>query len=358
MDFRDVKRVVLWHEPRTFLSLVQKIGRCVRNGADIGEAVIFITKTSYKQHVLDFDVNEETVSSETTANILESALEDEDTNNAPVDRVDAIDVDEATDTIDESSKPKSRRGKRKNAVSALEARDRRYLSYFIATNRCRREPWDEFFNNKNKMTGLYPRPPGFPCCDNCNPESFPVENISLSAPYPLRAGRAREPSPELRNALKNALQAWRDSVIDRDYANQSMIVGEYILDDSVIESIVTRVRTIKNPNIFQHVIPWGYGRGKYGEEVVKIVTDVESLYPDAEMVARQEAAREQAYQRLEAASEKEKLAKLKRIYEACYDAVYSVKTGGTVKVTRAGVRVEEPERRCRHFLALPRRNVS
>ncbi|THU97531.1 hypothetical protein K435DRAFT_597334, partial [Dendrothele bispora CBS 962.96] len=260
----------------------------------------------------------------------------QETGAIPVDRVDAIDVEEEAATTNETISAQSRRGKKKNAANALEARDRRYLSYFIATNRCRREPWDEFFNNKNKLPGLYPRLPGTPCCDNCNPESFQVENIVLTASYPLRAGRARVPSPELRDALTRALDIWRKDVIDRDYPNQSIIVGRHILDDSVIEKIVARAHIIKDTNIFRRVIPWGYGRGRYGEEVVKIVTDTGMLYPDVEEVARQEAIREQAFQRLEIAAEKERLTKLRTVFEACYNAVYEVTTGGTVKKTRGG----------------------
>ncbi|KAF9073234.1 P-loop containing nucleoside triphosphate hydrolase protein [Rhodocollybia butyracea] len=51
MDFLGIMRVILWHEPLTFLSLIQKLGRGVRRLSDLGEAILFITKASYAKHL-------------------------------------------------------------------------------------------------------------------------------------------------------------------------------------------------------------------------------------------------------------------------------------------------------------------
>lgn len=56
MDFRGVKRVILWMEPRTFNSLIQKIGRCVRIFSELGEAIVFITKAALKRFTIEFDI--------------------------------------------------------------------------------------------------------------------------------------------------------------------------------------------------------------------------------------------------------------------------------------------------------------
>jgi hypothetical protein len=51
-----VKRVVIWMLPETFLSLVQKIGRCVCNPADVGEAIIYVTHSAYQQAVIELEL--------------------------------------------------------------------------------------------------------------------------------------------------------------------------------------------------------------------------------------------------------------------------------------------------------------
>jgi hypothetical protein len=51
-----VKRVVIWMLLETFLSLVQKIGRCVRNLADLGEAIIYVTHSAYQQAVIELEL--------------------------------------------------------------------------------------------------------------------------------------------------------------------------------------------------------------------------------------------------------------------------------------------------------------
>ncbi|KAJ7438254.1 P-loop containing nucleoside triphosphate hydrolase protein [Mycena latifolia] len=56
MDFRAILRVLLWMTPRTFLSLIQKIGRCVRDHTMRGLAVLYITKAMYKRAVVELNI--------------------------------------------------------------------------------------------------------------------------------------------------------------------------------------------------------------------------------------------------------------------------------------------------------------
>ncbi|THU95738.1 P-loop containing nucleoside triphosphate hydrolase protein [Dendrothele bispora CBS 962.96] len=57
MDFQNIKRVILWREPPSFLSLVQKIGRCVRRLSQCGEAIVLVTKSTYTQHLLNLETD-------------------------------------------------------------------------------------------------------------------------------------------------------------------------------------------------------------------------------------------------------------------------------------------------------------
>ena len=138
MDFRSIVRVVLWHEPLSFLSLIQKIGRCVRQLHDIGEAILFITKAAYRKHLVVVEAERESDDDEEAG---------ESTDGIEIDRIAAIDREEA-----EAAVPQ--RGRKKKAQSALQARDQMFLSLFIATSKCRREPWDEFFSNQGKSKWL------------------------------------------------------------------------------------------------------------------------------------------------------------------------------------------------------------
>ncbi|KAE9403722.1 hypothetical protein BT96DRAFT_1078554 [Gymnopus androsaceus JB14] len=82
------------------------------------------------------------------------------------------------------SQRRSSEGKKKKAQSALEARDRKYLSLFIATSNCRRIPWDNFSTTEGKSAcSSLPNPKNARCCDNCQPDKFPIETIKISYPY-------------------------------------------------------------------------------------------------------------------------------------------------------------------------------
>ncbi|THU93714.1 hypothetical protein K435DRAFT_725117, partial [Dendrothele bispora CBS 962.96] len=149
-------------------------------------------------------------------------------------------------------------GGKKGAISAVTARDRRYLSYFLATSKCRRIPWDDFFVNADKLL-LFVQPPNARCCDNCQPHLFPTETVAIRYPYPSRARRAVKPSMELQNAVRSALHQWRATTVQKHYAGQFIITGRYILSDDVINRIAERPRAITDVNVFRYVIPWGLG---------------------------------------------------------------------------------------------------
>lgn len=164
-------------EPRTFNSLVQKIGRCVRNFLELGEAIIFITKSSFKACCAQFDVGEGEKSTPeegglSGANeVREPQLPDQSADyseDEDEDEGDSEDADEGTgegegedidvDVVEplhaavegDSAPSKRLRKPRRKVLTRIEARDRWFLQWFLTTEECRRIPWDVFFMNKHK----------------------------------------------------------------------------------------------------------------------------------------------------------------------------------------------------------------
>ncbi|THU97463.1 hypothetical protein K435DRAFT_888883 [Dendrothele bispora CBS 962.96] len=332
MDFQNIKRVILWREPPSFLSLVQKIGRCVRRLSQCGEAIVLVTKSAYTQHLLNLETDgkEVNIEDDLDDDIIQEPIQ------AQIDRIEVIDWEDPEVNGDDDEPMGAVTGRRKvggkkGAISAVAARDRKYLSYFLATSECRRIPWDEFFCNADKLL-LFVRPPNAQCCDNCQPELFPIETVAIRYPYPSRARRAVKPSMELQDAIRSALHQWRATAIEKHYAGQTVITGRYILSDDVIDRIAERPRVITDISVFRYVIPWGLGvaNPSYAEEVVQTIHEQVALHPDPIQLAREEAAQEQANKKLEATAEKERYERLRQVFQGCYDAVYGEKTGDMV----------------------------
>ncbi|KAF9047215.1 P-loop containing nucleoside triphosphate hydrolase protein [Rhodocollybia butyracea] len=223
MDFPCIQRVILWHEPLSFLSLIQKIGRAVRQLHEYGEAIIFVTKAAYRKHLIALEAGRDGGETEGEGDNILVGAEGE-----PVDRIAAIDTEES-DEDDTPTQP-IQRGQRKKAQSALEARDQKFLSQFIATSDCRRAPWDDFFNNTSKLP-FFVCPVGACCCDNCEPDKFLVHTIKVTYPYPTRAPRSTKPSEELSAAVTVALRNWRN------WRSNLMKFKYYLVDQRVCQEI-------------------------------------------------------------------------------------------------------------------------
>lgn len=149
IDFKHILRVILWLCPRSFLSLVQKIGRCARAAELLGEAILYITNSAYMQYKIELDVLKGDLSDD-----------DEDNDEPPREQQEALAEGEQMDRDaaieqDEAEQGKAPRRKAKKTMTVLEARDRRYLLEYIVTTGCRRIPWNKFFGNKSKRQCSY-----------------------------------------------------------------------------------------------------------------------------------------------------------------------------------------------------------
>ncbi|KAJ7884602.1 hypothetical protein B0H14DRAFT_2189113, partial [Mycena olivaceomarginata] len=239
----------------------------------------------------------------------------------------------------------ARRGKKYSALSAFEAQDRLFLSRFIVTSQCRRKPWNTYFENDKKKPFFMPIP-GAPCCDNCDPDLFEVDVVTVVPPARERPGRGSKPTAELTAAVTNRLNLWRSVTVSRDFPRQSIITGKLILPNKIIEKISERPRAVTTPDIFFSSIEWKWGTHdncRYGNEVVAVIGDILRDYPDAEQEKRDAAQREKAFLELTVKANKQLREKHKAIFQECWDAVFNITTEKMVTRGRGATKRTEPE---------------
>ncbi|KAJ7163529.1 P-loop containing nucleoside triphosphate hydrolase protein, partial [Mycena crocata] len=324
MDFKNIMRVVLWMKPRTFLSLIQKIGCCVRDRSQRGEAILFITKAMYTRCCVELDLLREEHAEAAEASA--SSDDDDEDDEQHRDRDEAL-QDESSDEEEEelpvaSAKKRRRKTKgKKKPKSQMELRDMRYLLEYITTLGCRRIPWNKFFGNKDKRHLEFPVPPG-PCCDNCNPEAFRVETIALEGGSQLKSGRKGKSSPELEDAVREKLFTVREQIVAADFPMQHFLTGNAILADDVIDTLAKRARLISSVEALLSQTRWMQAK-KYGETIVAAIQDVLLEFPDLEREARESQAAERAKRTLDAAAFKELRSRLMIVFDECWTAVYS-----------------------------------
>ncbi|KAJ3757096.1 P-loop containing nucleoside triphosphate hydrolase protein [Lentinula raphanica] len=342
MDFRKVKRVILWTSPRTFNSLIQKIGRCVRVFEELGEAVVYITKSAYKKFATEYELGQQ----------LEDK-EDRDMNQAGEEDSD----EDGSDDNSESSKrrcptmPRRRLVKRRKFQTLIESRDRWFLAWFLVTEGCRRVPWNKFYGNESKMKlPFLSKPPGARCCDNCEPDNFLVQTTRLTDPTQVRGLRGtRKSSLELYSLVSSALRSLRKSIVARVYgAEQGLVTGKILLQDEVIHALAEHARAVNSVLALKRVVRWHFA-DRYGAEVVEAVQQVVRDCREPAEEAREEQQRERALNALCKMAKKEFREKLTCISDRCFQAVEAL-----TRPNPAGVQVKL----CYLFEKLPRRKVS
>ncbi|KAJ7429455.1 P-loop containing nucleoside triphosphate hydrolase protein [Mycena galericulata] len=324
MDFQTIMRVMLWMKPRSFLSLVQKIGRCVRDRRLRGRAVLFITKAMYTRCCVELEILE-TEEEAMRKEAAEAASSDEEENpEEPRDRDDALALQDASEEEEAPQAPAKRRrkGKGKSKVlSPMEKEDQRYFLEYITTTECRRIPWDKYFGNNRKRRLNFPVPDG-PCCDNCDPDAFKVETIALVGDYKLKVGRKATSSPELESAVRKKLQELREQIVASEYPNQHFLTGNTILADNVLDTLAKRARQVTSVDTLLQQTRWIHAQ-RYGAQVVEAIQDVLGDFPDLAAVARENQAAERTRKMLDAAAFKELRSRLALVFDGCYNAVFS-----------------------------------
>lgn len=148
MDFKHIQRVVLWGAPRTFSSLVQKIGRTGRDFTQLGEAIVYVTTKAMVMYSDEVEM------------LGGDVIPEDEEEDRSVDGGNHVDRDlllaedpelEQSDEDEDVPAPKPcGRVRPKQHKNRLEALDHEYLMRFIATNGCRWLPWNTFFDNDTK----------------------------------------------------------------------------------------------------------------------------------------------------------------------------------------------------------------
>ncbi|KAJ7123894.1 P-loop containing nucleoside triphosphate hydrolase protein, partial [Mycena crocata] len=253
MDFKNILRVILWMCPKSFLSLIQKIGRCGRITEILGEAILYVTSAAYMCYEAELEI------------LKSDMAEDEDDDDPAepeqieegqqMDREAAIDDETETETV--------LKRKAKKAMSVMEARDRRFLLEYIVTKGCRRIPWNKFFGNESKpqeSTDVLPytQPPNARCCDNCNPDLFPVETVAFTGGSNLKSGRRRyaKTSEEIVQAVTDMLLELRDTIAKKHWPNQYIVTGKILMSDQIVASLAARARNITSVQAMQDMVRW------------------------------------------------------------------------------------------------------
>ncbi|KAJ7177837.1 P-loop containing nucleoside triphosphate hydrolase protein [Mycena filopes] len=331
MDFQTIMRVILWMRPRSFLSLVQKIGRCVRNRALRGEAILYITKAMYTRCCVELELME-------TERQEAASSDEEDDTEELFDREEALALQDASEEEED-------------------APARYYLEY-ITTTKCRRIPWDKYFGNKHKKHLNFPVPEG-PCCDNCEPDAFKIQRIVLLGEQKLKTGRKGTSSAELEAAVRKKVEEVREEIVATNFPNQHFLTGNVIISDDILDVLAKRARLITSVDALLQQTRWIHAE-KYGVQLVNAICLVVAEFPDHVGEARETQAAERTQRILDAAAFKELRARLVIVFNGCYEAVYSemeLDESAEPSTSRKRKKVAKPRRRCQLFLKLPRRDA-
>ncbi|KAJ7730236.1 P-loop containing nucleoside triphosphate hydrolase protein [Mycena maculata] len=361
MDFQTIMRVMLWMKPCSFLSLIQKIGRCVRDRRLRGQAVLFITKAMYTRCCVELELLEtEEAAAQKEAKEQEGPSDDEENPEEPTDRDEALeDTSDEEEEVPKPPKKRRRKGKGKQkTLTPMEELDRRYFLEYITTPACRRIPWDKYFKNKNKKRLNFPVPEG-PCCDNCSPDSFQVETIALVGGHKLKMGRKGTSSPEQEDAVRKRLEALWEQIVASDYPNQHFLTSNAIISDVVVDTLAKRARLVTSVDVLPQLTQWVHVP-RYGPRVVAAIQEVLANFPDLVTAAREAQAAERSQRMLDTAAFKELQSRLVLVFDGCYKAVVSemeVLEEASTAVAGKRKRTKKPRRRCQLFLKLPRRNT-
>jgi len=98
------------------------------------------------------------------------------------------------------------------------------------------------------------------CCDNCEPQLFEVEQITIDRALTLKRGKKRKLTPGFEDAIQNDLLQWREKeLLDTFYGGTSIIAGSTLLGDDVIEKLATCGERMETPEEFVQHARWALG---------------------------------------------------------------------------------------------------
>ena len=171
---------------------------------------------------------------------------------------------------------------------------------FMITDDCRRDPWDEFYDNQNKGQSSfygnndYADPSATPhnlpdlgpdcrCCDNCNPDLFPIETLRVFGLNAIKTGRCKPTTDKMLSELSLRLCQVVDNIVSRDWPNQHIWTSRMLLQDDVIENFARQAKQIQSVDDLHSYVGWHWCK-KYGQEILECIVEVCAKFAAAEDV--------------------------------------------------------------------------
>ncbi|KAF7372389.1 SNF2-family ATP dependent chromatin remodeling factor snf21 [Mycena venus] len=140
-----------------------------------------------------------------------------------------------------------------------------------------------------------------------------------------------------------------------NYPNQHFLTGNVIIADNVVDALAKRARLVTSIDTLLQQTRLVHAP-RYGDTVVKVIQETVAKFPDLAKVTRETQAAEKQQKILDAAAFKELRSHLVKVFDGCYDAVYSeVET--LPEDLPLGCKRKNPKRprqRFQLFLKLPR----
>lgn len=270
---RNIARVVLWGLPPSFCALVQRAGRAARDFTKLGESILIVPGSVVKNGTTEADLtaslNDVTSGNGEGAEAANRGQDvDEILAGAGIDLApgEALNDEGVRIQADAEEEPDvdgdlAQHQKKFKGMKDTNTHEARFLSSFVCTKSCRRKVWNIFFKNQEKCQRLfltakhqaylcvavqliyptttsYQHITGARCCDNCQPDQFPVEKIILSTETGLKRGKKKRILKKQEDTLRERLVEWRETVlIEFVYPGLSSMSGQTILGDDIVDKL-------------------------------------------------------------------------------------------------------------------------
>ncbi|KAF8610606.1 P-loop containing nucleoside triphosphate hydrolase protein [Ceratobasidium sp. AG-I] len=251
-DIPDIDLVVQWKAAKLLSTFVQRAGRAARNPNRTGIAIQFVEPSAYCINPTE----------EPPKTLIKPDLKRKRKNKpsgllSTEQRANSESANETRKTPDQ--------GFRSDIPAEPELRDDspgEGIYCFIQTTLCRRRIWDAMFGNSGSNR------PSVPCCDLCDP-SF-LDRFHFTPTQKL-SRRPRIPKGEICPTIVDMLEAWRDSVFERDYPTASW-ESSVLLDDSLI-CILASIGPVKTLEQIKPVLAtqWAHWN-KYGSDIFDVMS--------------------------------------------------------------------------------------
>ncbi|TDL17321.1 hypothetical protein BD410DRAFT_883828 [Rickenella mellea] len=261
-DMRNIFRIILWKLPPSFCALVQRSGRAARDFSCYGTAVLIVPPSIFDSGS-SAAVKPAAINSESTVNQNSTVTDGALDNNAndgllaegltiapgrqlvhiPEGGLRVETVVEGAEIVEQPSAKK----KGKKSMDAFAQLEEERLKEYVNTTECRWKVWNAFFENDRKGLPMCKRLPGRPCCDNCDPEDFPIERITLTAEPGLKRGKKRKFPDSLSSSIKTALVKWRTDYFADQFGGITTISSTTFMGNEIIDQIVDSGERLETP---------------------------------------------------------------------------------------------------------------